>query len=168
MERWISSSTVATYAKSMANPATMIMTGTTRMVVKSRALPRSLPSQPRRILIARLRAPTSAAEPKRFDVLPGNVQSSLRRGSPQDRGAQVDVVGFHAGAVDERDVGGIASVGRRDVGGQGAVRDRQAPEGHRRDIREWNLSCHPASIHRDLLGLSMPLDGVRGLVPEEP
>src|SRR5574339_829748 len=99
---------------SMASPPKMIISGTTRMVVNSRMLPRWSRSQ--RPIMAILPPSPSATELDCLDVLPGDVDAAPRRGAPQQHRSQVHVVGVDPDAVDQDHGGGGPRVGARDVG----------------------------------------------------
>src|SRR6185503_17561646 len=101
---------------SMANPPKMIMSGTTRIVVNNRMLPRWSRSQ--RPIMAILPPSPSATELDCLDVLPGDVDAALRRGAPQQHRSQIHVVGIDPGAVGHDHGGRGARVRARDVGWQ--------------------------------------------------
>src|ERR1051325_7465365 len=107
---------------SMASPPKMIMSGTTRMVVNSRMLPRWSRSQ--RPIMAILPPSPLATELDRLDVLPRDVDAALRRGAPQQHRSQVHVVGVDSGAVGQDHGGRGPRVRARDVRRQRAVLHR--------------------------------------------
>src|SRR5216684_7569400 len=106
----------------MAKPPKMIMSGTARIVVKRRMLPRWSRSQLN--FIACLPCLSSTAEFDCLDVLPGDVDAAARCRAAQKHAAEVHVVRLDAGAIRQEDGGGGADVGVGDVRGQRAVLDR--------------------------------------------
>src|SRR5258706_9940441 len=111
---------------SMARPARMIISGTTRIVVNRRMLPCWFRSQPS--FIARLPCESSPAEFDGLDVLPGDVDAASRDRAPEKHSPQIHVVGFHPGSVRQQDGGAGTGVSGGDVGGERVGLDGTAGE----------------------------------------
>src|SRR5512132_2311550 len=107
----------------------MIISGTTRIVVKRRMLPRWSRAQRRILSMDGSRVVPLPDEAEDLDVLPGDVQASVRSSPTEDRGAEIDVVGVDAGTVGQRDVGRVADMRGGHVGRQRAVADWMPLEG---------------------------------------
>src|SRR6266446_5032025 len=144
----------------------MIISGTTRTVVKRRMLPRWLRSHPS--FIARLPSVSSATELDRLNVLPGNVDATPGYGAPKKGPAEVHVVGLHAGSVRQEDGSRGADVGVGEVRRERAILDGLPGERQRRDAGHRDLGSCTAAVNRDLLRLPVALDRVRCLAAEEP
>src|SRR5215831_14982273 len=119
----------------------MIMSGTTRAVVKSSTLPFSFQSQRRRFIMRPSR--WLAGKANDLDVLPRNVHAPLG-GQPAEYGrSEVHVVALDAAAIGEQSTRCVPEMRRRHVRRKGTVGNRRPPEGQVPDGVERDAALDP-------------------------
>src|SRR5262245_18910418 len=132
----------------------MIMSGTTRTVVKSSMLPFSLQSQRRRSIMASRRFAGKAND---LDVLPGNLYAPLG-GQPAEHGrSKVHVIAVDAATVGEHSACCIREMRRRHVRRKGTVGNLNPPEGQVLDVLERDAALDPRLRQRHGDGLAVAL-----------